>query len=155
MTTPYRVCGVCGRGLNMYGPSPEQPEGYFHSSPTQDDHPVVPVLPGEVVMNPNCDMCNADMSPDEVWTWPTHDFHPSVGDWALCSGCHELAVNGRWEELTQQVIDAMVDLHGEEARSFIEGALRPLHEGFRRHIYDKPYRGLPIEYVNAHQGGQA
>lgn len=157
MTDPHRlrVCAVCGHGLNLL----EAPGGvvWLHSPGHGDDHKAVPVEPGQVPMHPICDMCGAPTSVNEVYTWPCRNFtmpngNANAGDWCLCPGCHALAVNGRWEELTQLVIDTLVERHGERNRAVIQGYVRPFHASFREHTYDSPYRGVPVEYINPHQG---
>lgn len=150
-----RVCAVCGHGLNIIGP-PGEEVGYVHSPGHGDDHVAVPVEPGDVPMRPVCDMCNTVTHPNEVYTWPCRDFvmangSANEGDWCLCPGCHVLAVNERWEELTQLVIDQLAAKHGERNRPAIEGHVRAFHEAFREHRDGDPYRGVPVEYLNAHQ----
>lgn len=149
-----RVCAVCGHGLNILG-GPGQ-EGYLHSPGHGDDHIAVPVEPGQVPMNPICDMCNNPTSVNEVYTWPCADYvmpngSANEGDWCLCSGCHALAINGRWEDLSQLVIDGLVARHGERNRHVIAGHVHQFHAHFQAHRTGDPYRGIPVEYIHTHQ----
>lgn len=156
MTKKLRLCAVCGHGLNLLGPDPDDPVAYIHSPGTGADHPAVPVEAGEVPMRPVCDVCNLVTSPEEVYTWPCHDFvmpngSANDGDWALCPGCHGLALNGRWDELIEVVLGDFVEQHGEKVREQIEPQIRAFHKQFREHTYDTPYRGLPVQYLHANQ----
>jgi hypothetical protein len=110
-----RVCAVCGRVADQ-----NEEGGYLHIADLlsgEADHPVVPVLPGEVHTNGKCDFCYGD-NPTFIVPVRTFEFDGvprielpevtikgmgSIGDWAACEPCAKLIERNAWSALLRRL----------------------------------------------------
>lgn len=150
-----RVCGVCATVLD-YVVRPGETPGFAHTAAVRlaggDDHPPVPVAPGEVFAATFCDFCYA---PDPQFLLPARDFtysndtDGSVGDWALCDPCAVLVDAGRWNDIVRRVVAGMFTRYGhrmtEPEIAFVKRQHRRLRDnitgGVRPGRYPSPVDG--------------
>lgn len=121
------ICAVCGRVLDAAAEvdssrpdgSGDRIVGWMHGfvdqlgpDGTGEDHPAVPVRPGEVPVRGRCDFCNADdpivALSVEAFVMPRHGMpggpeHASAEDWAACKDCAVLLAGERWNDLIRRV----------------------------------------------------
>lgn len=142
-----RVCGVCATVLDYLRPNdPDAEPGYAHNAAASlldgvDDHPAVPVLPGEVYAATFCDLCYA---PDPAYLLPADDFvlpdgtSGSVGDWQICGGCARLVDTGRWNEIVRKVVAGMFARYGHEMGQSEIDYVKRAYRLLRQHITGSP-----------------
>ncbi len=122
MSTPgpdddLRICAVCGRPLDTYTPPGGGEPRWMHtlSQLLDEDHPAVPVRPGEVPTVGRCDFCG---EPGPQFELPAGDFiveaavelvvdgfladQASRGNWSACPPCAELVAADRWGALVRR-----------------------------------------------------
>ena len=150
MTNTKKLCGVCGAGL-MYW----EDRGYAHGTP--QDHPAVPVDPGEVVAHPICDFCSVRVPISEVWTFPAGDtIVQTVGivqatdaePWAACEPCKDDIVERRLDRLAERALTNMSAENPEylEMAEFVTAKLKQHWRAFLASNPGEPYKGYPVEY---------
>lgn len=142
-----RVCGVCATVLDYIKPNDPNTEPSFQHNAAAvllseaDDHPPVPVLPGEVYAATFCDLCFA---PDPVYLLPADDFvfpdgvNGSIGAWQICGHCARLVDLGRWNEIARKVVAGMFTRHGHEMSEPEIAFVKRTHRLLQQHITGSP-----------------
>lgn len=152
-----RVCGVCATVLDHIGDAtPQHPDraerrtanGFAHTwgavAAGHDDHPPVPVEPGEVFAAAFCDFCYA---PDPDHVLPARPFvyvdgeNASLDDWGICDTCANLVERNRWNVILRRVGDGHFALYGEKLTRVQLDMIRRNHARLRVNITGAPRPG--------------
>lgn len=142
-----RVCAVCARVLNHH-----EVNGWQHALQDPDDHPVVPVLPGEVQCRSRCDLCSAEPTvsfivsePIELVAVADDDEQLAVSrsdsTWACCAVCDRLIRKRRWAEVSERSLRAMsAQQGGAMVPAEVATTLRQLHQVIAANMVGQPIR---------------
>jgi hypothetical protein len=144
---PRRVCAVCARVLNHH-----EVDGWQHTRQDPDDHPVVPVIDGEVQVRGRCDFCSAEPPVSFVVSEPikmiavADDDEPlpvtrSDSTWACCAVCDRLIRKGRWTQVSERSLRSMSALQGGAmVPAEVATTLRQLHQVVAANMVGQPIR---------------
>jgi hypothetical protein len=141
-----RVCAVCGRVLAQHQLG-RITYRYEHSVHHLDDHPPIPVRPGEVPqqLRLQCDICVDEpithtLVVDRELGFPSADVIYDT-EWALCQVCSALVMSDDWISLRRRAFDKFVATYGGPLSEETKTDLRVMYRDLRRHllfIYEEP-----------------
>ncbi len=139
-----RICAVCARVLDYRETGDPENPIFKHTPDIVEDHPAVPVLPGEVYAVTFCDLCFAV---DPVFVLPASDFaYPggtdgSAGNWSICGACARDVEANRWNDILRRQSTGRYARLGEHLDAGQTDYLRKIHRLLRRHITGAPFPG--------------
>jgi hypothetical protein len=136
---PFVICAVCGYPLERAAnrESPNQPFGgqeWGHIRADMGDHVVVPVDASEIRFNQRCDFCDIENATMIVladsFNLPGTNSR-SIGNWAACDICAEMAERKRWSQLVTRVKNGT----GPHARKAPRKLLLAMYEPLADHMH--------------------
>jgi hypothetical protein len=144
---PRRICAVCARVLNYH-----EVDGWQHTRQDPDDHPVVPVLAGEVQTRSRCDFCSSEPTISFVVSEPIKMVAVADDDeqlpvsrsdstWACCAVCDRLIRKHRWTQVSERSLRSMsAQQGGAMVSAEVAAALRQLHRVVAANVVGQPVR---------------